>query len=116
MTCIFDLKTHVIDFSNDFSQTEQKGPPVYMEFRTGVGMNSYEVVILKKLLYGQTEVPRIWFEKLKAGLEDQNFEPIDSDPCRFISDKFICLVYFGNFSFFAKYGKDIDEVIKSFQN
>ena len=92
-TCIIDLNMHAIDFINTFSQAEQKGPPVYMAYPPGIEMYSYEVMMLKKSLHRQDEAPILWFEKLKFGLEDQNFEPIDYDPCMFVHDKVVCLVY-----------------------
>ena len=39
MTWIFDLKTYAIDFRNAFSQAEQKGKPVYLEYYQRVEMD-----------------------------------------------------------------------------
>ena len=55
-------------------------------------MDSYEVMLLNNSLYGQDESSRLWFEKLKYGLEDQNFDPSDYDTCMFASEKVVCLV------------------------
>ena len=78
----------------------------------GVGKNSDAMIMLKNILYGQSEAPRFWSEKLNAGLEDLNFDPSESDVCMFISDNIVCLVQVNNFLWFAKESKDIHEVIK----
>ena len=57
MICTFDLRTHDIDFSNAFGQAEQNVSPVYMTCPSGVGLNSYDVLLLKKSLYGQVGAP-----------------------------------------------------------
>ena len=72
MTCICDLNAHSIDFRNAFTQAEKKGPQVYMACLPGVGMNSDDVMILKKIMYNQAELPTLCFEKLKDGLEYQS--------------------------------------------
>ena len=85
-----------------------------MECPPVVGMNSYEVLLLKKILCGQAETPMIWFEKLQAGLEENIFESSSSDPCMLISNKVIYLVHFDDGLWFSNYMKHIYEVINSF--
>ena len=84
MTCIIDLKMHVIDFMNTFYQAKQRWTPVYMACFHLDEMDSYEVLLLNKSLQGQDEAPMLLFEKLKYGLEEQNLEPSDYDPCMFV--------------------------------
>ena len=78
-------------------------------------MYSYKLLLLNNRLYGEDESTRMLFEKLKYGLEDQNFEQIGYDLCMFISDKVICLVYADDFIWFTKYRNYIGEFIKYLQ-
>ena len=55
-------------------------------------MDSYEVLMLNKSLYGEDEAPMLLFDKLNYGLYEQNFEPSYYDPCMFVSDKVVCIV------------------------
>ena len=75
-------------------------------------MHSYELLLLNKILSGQTESYRFWFEKLNYILEEQSFEPSDYNPCMFIYDKVIFLVYVDDRIWFMK---DIGEVINYWQ-
>ena len=69
-----------------------------------------------KSINQQTDSSRFWFEKLKYGLEEHIFEPSDYDPCMFVYDKFICLVYVDDCIWFSKYRKYIGEVMNYSQN
>ena len=51
---------------------------------------------LKKNLYGKKSAPRLWFQHLKSKLESKECgfkQMTDVDPCLFMSEKVICLVY-----------------------
>ena len=80
-----------------------------------VEIDSYEVLMLNKILHGQADSSRFWFDKINYRLEDQNFEPSDYVPCMFIYDKVIFLVYVHDCIWFTKYRKDIGELINYFQ-
>ena len=61
-----------------------------------------KVLRLKKNLCGKKAAPRLWFQHLKERLEACGFKQmIDVDPCLFISDKVICLVYVDDALLFA---------------
>ena len=70
LTIILGLETQQIDFSNAFAQADLP-KPVYLElpqdFPEANGQNM--VLQLHKSLYGQIEAPKLWYEKLKTGLE-----------------------------------------------
>ena len=74
-----------------------------------------EVLLLKKSLYGQVGAPKMWHDKLKAGLEDQGFTATKADPCLFIGKRVICISYVDDCLWFARKRSDIDAVLKSFE-
>ena len=55
VTCIIDLKMHVIDFIDTFFRAEQNGPPVYMVCFQWVEMDSYEVLLINNNIQGMIE-------------------------------------------------------------
>ena len=64
---------------------------------------------LLKSLYGLKQVPITLFEKLKTGLLERGFEQSDFDPCLFMMNGIICVVYV-DYTIFA--GKDGEELEK----
>ena len=77
--------------------------------------NNYKVLKLKRNLYGLTVASRNWFLKLSKGLFDRGFKPSEIDPCLYIKDDIICLVYVDDTIFFAKDEKVIDVMITDLQ-
>ena len=57
----------------------------------------------------------MWFDKLAEVLEDRGSKPSISDPCMFLSDIEICLVYVDDCLLFTNKQYDINEVISSFR-
>jgi hypothetical protein len=119
------LETLQVDYTAAFVHAEVQKPPGYdsmsaeeqyrasqfAEMPRGFGQPG-KVLRLKKNLYGKKSAPRLWFQHLKKKLEDVGFEQqLDVDPCLFISDKVICLVYVDDTLLYAKTRSDIDEVI-----
>ena len=108
-----------IDFSNAFAQADiPKDKAVYIECPQGYEPPNGEDMVLKlnKSLYGQAEAPRMWYEKLKKGLEAQEFCTSKVDPCMFLSKKVIILAYVDDCLLFAKNKKDLDDLIQSFED
>jgi Reverse transcriptase (RNA-dependent DNA polymerase) len=67
----------------------------------------------KKSLYGLKQAPRNFFLHLKSKLEVVSFRSQeDLDPCLFISDKVICLVYVDDTLFYSPKMEYIDEIIE----
>jgi hypothetical protein len=65
-------------------------------------------------LYDKKAAPRLWFQHLRERLVATGFQQmIDVDPCLFISDKVICLLYVDDTLLYARDMKDIDDVIKA---
>ena len=91
---------------------EQERANTYVECPKGFPEEG-KVLKLNKALYGLKSAPKAFFTHLKSNLEAIGFEQaIDVDPCLFISDKVICLVYVDDTLLHAKDSKDIDDVIE----
>jgi Reverse transcriptase (RNA-dependent DNA polymerase) len=73
-----------------------------------------KVLRLEKNLYGKKAAPRLWFQHLREHLVATGVQQItDVDPCLFISNKVICLVYVDGTLLYARDMKDINDVIKA---
>ena len=71
-----------------------------------------KVYKLRRTLYGLHQGPRNFFLHLKSKLEAVGFEQASEiDPCLFISDKVICLVYVDDTLLYARTQQDIDDVL-----
>ena len=73
------------------------------------------VLKLKKILYGQTEAARLCYEKLLNGLLGRSFMMSKVDPCLFMSQPVICVVYVDDCLFWACSQSEIDNVMKYFK-
>ena len=51
------------------------------------------VIKLNKILYGQAQAARLWYENLRNGLLERSFVMSKVDPCLFMSKTVICVVY-----------------------
>ena len=91
---------------------EQRRQGVYIEMPRGFSEPG-KVLKLNKSLYGLKQAPRNFFLHLKDKLEKVGFDQAtDVDPCLFISDKVICLVYVDDTLLYAKNMSDIDDVLR----
>jgi hypothetical protein len=120
------LATKQVDYTAAFVHADIDNPPGYDKLtpeeqaRSGVyvdmprGFQQPGMVLkLNKSLYGLKQAPRNFFMHLKTKLENVGFEQAtDIDPCLFISDKVICLVYVDDTLLFARDMADIDEVLR----
>jgi hypothetical protein len=120
LTAILGLHTRSrIDFFNAFAQASiPDGKDVYIEvlkrFAPTDGRDC--VMKLKKSLYGSTTAPRLWYEKISKGLIDRGFVPSTMDPCLFISPTVLLVLYIDDCCIFARDPKDIDSLLKSFDD
>jgi hypothetical protein len=69
------------------------------------------VLRLQKSLYGLVQSPRAFYTKLSKALIARKFKQSKLDPCLFIHDKIICLVYVDDCIFFAHIDQLIQEMI-----
>ena len=119
LSCFLHLKTVCVDFSNAFAQADiPEGQHVYIKIPQGCEdrFPKNSCLKLNKSLYGQIDAPRLWYEKLKAGLLDRGFHQSKVDPCLFLSKKVIVICYVDDCLFFAKNKKDIDKLLASFKS
>eukprot|EP00957_Ditylum_brightwellii_P023207 1751257-Ditylum_brightwellii.AAC.1 len=93
-----------------------KGEPVYISPPPMMGGFLRDKVLkLNMSLYGQADAPRMWYDKLRAGLEARGFTACKADPCLFISKKVVCICYVDHCLWFDRDSKDIDAVLKPFK-
>ena len=109
MSLILGLHTAQVDYVAAFVQADID-TEVYVEMPKGFAQPG-KVLRLKKSLYGLKQSSRNHYQNLKSKLEDLGFTTCDSDPCLFISDKVIALVYVDDTLLFARDPNDIDAVI-----
>ena len=117
LSSILNLDTLATDFSNAFAQAELDHP-VYLKpparfVREAWGEDP--ILRLNKSLYGQAEAPRLWYEKISAGLVKRGFTASIVDPCLFISPKVQCILYVDDCLWFYKNKQDLDVILKSFE-
>ena len=94
------------------TREEQRRNRTYVEMPRGFREDG-KVLCLNKALYGLKSAPVAFFRHLRGNLEAIGFrQAIEVDPCLFISEKVICLVYVDDTLLYAKDPKDIDEVIE----
>ena len=117
MTCILNLQTQATDFSNAFAQAEL-AQPVYITPPARYHCPEWgpnPILKLNKSLYGQAEAPRLWYEKLKAGLEVRGFKACVVDPCLFISPTIICVQYVDDCLWFYRDKQHLDDLLETFR-
>ncbi len=96
---ILGLDTQAIDFVLAFPQAKLD-VPVYMFVPagmklTGIPDDAHHMYILKleRLLYGLKQASANWYDMLKKALGDRGFKESSSDPCVFLKQDMIVLVY-----------------------
>jgi Reverse transcriptase (RNA-dependent DNA polymerase) len=98
------------------SEEDKKKTGVYVAMPRGFSTPG-KVLKLQKSLYGLKQAPRNFFLHLKAKLESIGFKSLeDVDPCLFVSDKVICLVYVDDTLFYSPKAEYINEVIEHLKN
>jgi hypothetical protein len=71
-----------------------------------------KVLKLNKSLHGLKQSPRNHFKKSTSILTSLGFKPRDADPCLFVFDKCICLVYLVDTLLYAQNSADIDAIVQ----
>ena len=86
--------TRQVDYTNAFAQANLN-EEVYLEFPKMFAPKSRSNVVLKlvKSLYGLRQAPRTFFEKLRDGLLERGYIQSKNDPCLFMKDGILCVVY-----------------------
>ena len=113
------LQCQSIDFTNSFAQADiPSGEPVLIElprdFKIDGGQGDV-ILRLKKNIYGQDKASYLCYESLRNGLLERGFVMGKEDPCLFIYDTVICVVYVDDCLLWKSSQYDIDNVTKSFK-
>jgi Reverse transcriptase (RNA-dependent DNA polymerase) len=86
--------TRQVDHTNAFAQAAIN-EEVYLEYPKLFGPKSRTKLVLKLVesLYGLRQVPRSFFEKLREGLLERGYIQSQLDPCLFLKNQIMCVVY-----------------------
>ena len=114
MSILLGLETRQVDYVAAFVQADID-MDVYVEMPRGFAQPG-KVLKLKKSLYGLKQSPRNYFQHLSSKLNQLGFTSSDADPCLFVSDKCICLVYVDDTLLYARSKEDLDEVVQGLRN
>ena len=97
LQCILGFKSQIIDLTNAFAQDYiPSGEPFFIEiprYFMSYGGQHDVIISLKKIIYGQAEDARLWYEKMRNGLLEQVFLVNKVDPCLLMNKTVICVVY-----------------------
>ena len=114
LAIILGLYTTQVDYTAAFVHADID-TEVYIEMPRGFKEEG-KVLKLNKSLYGLKQSPRNFFLHLKSKLESIGFKNNEEvDPCLFVSDKVVCLVYVDDTLFYSSKQEYIDEAIKQLQ-
>jgi Reverse transcriptase (RNA-dependent DNA polymerase). len=87
--------TRQVDYTNAFVQADLQEEEVCIEPPRGFsGLDGVDKVLrLQKSLYGLKQAPKTFFDKLWEGLIERGFTPSKIDPCLFMKNNMICIIY-----------------------
>ena len=77
------------------------------------GGNGSQVLKLIKNLYGLKQASHNWYTMIKNGLMDRGFEPSEADPCMFIKEELVVVLYVDDMIVVGKRKQDIEELYNS---
>lgn len=96
----------------DLPETVYITQPKGFEYSDPNDPDTKYVLKLNKALYGLKQAPRHFFNHLKDRLEKHNVRQSTCDPCLFIGDDIVVVVYVDDLLLYAKDDKIIDKLIK----
>jgi len=127
LTTILNLKSRQIDYTQAFPQALLEDP-VYMRMPQGWHADSQGNIVqhpdpkfndtkhyirLKRNLYGCRQAARNWFSYLTKGLIANGFRQSAHEPCLYLRNDCIMMVYTDDCLIFARDDSTIDTLIKS---
>ena len=91
---LHNLHTKSIDFVQAFPQAKVKST-IFLQTPPGVELTGDKEMVLRliKNLYGLKDAGLTWFEHLSQGLSSMGFRPTLSDPCIFVRESSILVLY-----------------------
>jgi hypothetical protein len=113
---VLHLSTKQVDYTAAFIHAPINDI-VYVEMPRGFSEPG-KVLQLRKSLYGLKQSPRNFVQHLKSNLEKYGFRNPnpDTDPCLFVTDKVICVVYVDDTLLWSPRNEWIEEAIKQLQD
>ena len=72
-----------------------------------------QILKLEKNLYGLKQASRNWFEMIKKGLDQRGFSSSKADPCVFMKEDMIVLLYVDDMIVVSRTRKQIEDLYKS---
>ena len=130
LSLLGNLHSRQIDYVNAYTQAPSDCD-IYMTIPAGFTVhqgtleftgtstrndNSLHVLRIKKNMYGLKQAGNNWFDALKASLLSLNFRQSDYDPCLFIRNNCLVLVYVDDCLIFGKDPAILDSVIDSLKS
>ena len=119
LQCTLGLQSQIFYFINSFARAYiPSGEPVFVElprYFSSDGGQCDVVLRLKKILYGQVENTRLWYEKFQFLLLCRGFLVSKLYPCMFMYKTVICVVYMDYCIFWALSQSEIDNVMNYFK-
>lgn len=113
---LLKLKSKQGDITAAFLHAEvPEGQNIYVEMPHGFRKKG-KCLRLRRFLYGLAASPREFWLYLVGVLEKSGLKQSSLDPCLFIGDKVICIVYVDDLLFWAKDESDIDSVATSLRD
>ena len=106
--------TRQVDYTNAFAQANLN-EEVYLECPKMFAPKSRANVVLKlvKSLYGLRQAPRTFFEKLRDGLLERGYVQSQNDPCLFMKNGILCVVYVDDTIFAGADAAVLEEEIRA---
>jgi hypothetical protein len=129
LSLLADLKSRQIDYVNAFSQAPADCD-IFMNIPAGFSVhdntlkftgtsikndNSNYVLRIKKNMYGLRQAGNNWFDALRSSLISFGFRQSCHDPCLFIKNNCLLLVYVDDCLIFAKSDEILDEVLHALE-
>jgi hypothetical protein len=118
---IHGLESKSIGFVLAFPQADLN-ENIWMELPTGIVVSGKSdksrayVLKLKKSLYGLKQASLNWFKKLKLGLIDRGFAPSEINPCLYLKENMVLLIYVNDCIIISPSKESINRLILSMQS
>jgi hypothetical protein len=110
-------ETRQVDYTNAFAQADIK-EEVFVELLRDFAATEVGEYVLKlnKSLYGLKQAPKTFFDHLRSGLIERGFKQSAVDPCLFMKEEMICVVYVDDTIFTGPDATKLDAMIHSLTN
>ena len=115
---LHNFHTKSVDFVQAYPQANIKYP-IYLKPPAGIVLNDNNgqlVLKLLKNLYGLKDAGRTWFEHLSYGLIDMGFKATSSDPCIFIRNSDIIILYVDDCVIISKTEREAEHIFSELEN